>query len=148
MYLCQKRNQERPAEERRPLGCRTAVGGGGSCEGAAPSAHCLTADIKARWLMTRRSSAVYGHIKTLHHRTWRLIFRQITLRCLMYRREECTDQPQEILYISFSSHKPERLRWKQAIDFVKRAHTINFKLYVDDAKSLHLWVHAFLHRLI
>lgn len=36
VYLCQGRNQERPAEEKRPPGCRTAVGGDGSCEGAAP----------------------------------------------------------------------------------------------------------------
>lgn len=48
VYLCQERNSEMPAEERRPPGCRTAVGGGGSCEGAAPSTHCSTADINAR----------------------------------------------------------------------------------------------------
>lgn len=99
MYPCLERNQERPAEVRRPPGCRTAVGGGGSCEGAAPSAHCLTADINPGWLTERRSSAVYSHWKTLHHLTQRLIFRQITLRCLMYRRKECTGKPQEILYI-------------------------------------------------
>lgn len=39
-YLRQGRSQERPAEGRRPLGCRTAEDGGGSCEGAAPPAHC------------------------------------------------------------------------------------------------------------
>lgn len=48
VYPSQGRNQERPAVERRPPGCRTAVGGGGSCEGAAPSAHCLTADRNVR----------------------------------------------------------------------------------------------------
>lgn len=76
VYPSQLRNQERPAVERRPPGCRTAVGGGGSCEGAAPSAHCLTAD-RTRWLMKRGK---FSCLQSCKNSGQRLIFRQATLQ--------------------------------------------------------------------